>query len=236
MNGLWRPVGPQSAATYWLRRALVLGVLAAVIALVVALVTPSPKRQGVPSAAPSSVLGTAITASPSSATRSTASSTPEASNAPAAKGAKAAKAKTSAAKPPAKAPAQEPVKCAPSRLRVSLDGPGQLQAGQPTTFALAVTNSSSARCMVRVTGDTFELRIYSGSDRIWSSADCATALRSVTKQLDAGQAVRWQLKWSGRRSAAKCQSRPEVPRPGTYITTAELSGVRSVQVRTILRG
>lgn len=252
MSGLLHPVGPHSAATYWLRRALVVGVLAAVIALVVALVTPAPRQQAVPAAAPSpsAVMGTAMTASarpspspslsgspaPASPSSTGATVKPSATAPPKAKPKANAKPRAKQTTPPAKSPNQPVASCAPSQLRVTLDGPSQLSPGQPTTFTLSVANAAATRCLARVAGDNFELRIYSGADRIWSSADCPAVIRPLKKQLAAKQAVRWQQKWNGRRSATKCASRPELPRPGTYITTAELSGAGAVQARTILRG
>lgn len=255
MSGLWHPVGPQPAAIYWWRRAFVLGVVAGVIALLVALLTPAPKQRAVPAAPSSAVLATTATTDPSgSATRSPASparapssrtpedspsaktsskgatSSPSRAKGSRAEGPKGKKSKTRAER------RVKPVSCAPSRLRVKLDAPGALTAGEPATFSVSVVNGSGARCTARISGDNFEVRIFSGRDRIWSSADCPKAIKPLKQTMAAERAMTWPLKWNGRRSAPTCDSRPEKPLPGTYITTAQLSGADPVQARTILRG
>ena len=48
--------------------------------------------------------------------------------------------------------------------------------------------------------------------------------------------MEWKLTWNGRRSRAGCKSRPEIPRPGTYYATAELTGAEPVQLLMMLRG
>ena len=101
---------------------------------------------------------------------------------------------------------------------------------------MSLINGSGQICVASVTGANFELKIYSGIDRIWSSRDCATAVKAVTKKLDPEQAMEWSMSWNGRRSRAGCQSRPEIPRPGTYYATAQFAGAEPVQLRMILVG
>ena len=83
-------------------------------------------------------------------------------------------------------------------------------------MTLSLINGSGLTCTATVNRDNFELRIYSGSDRIWSTKDCATIVKPLTRTLKAEQAMTWKLTWNGRRSSDGCKSRPEVPRPGTY--------------------
>lgn len=97
-------------------------------------------------------------------------------------------------------------------------------------------NGSDQTCVASVTGGNFELKIYSGPDRIWSTRDCATAVKAVTRSLGPEQALEWSLSWNGRRSQAGCKLRPEIPRPGTYWATAQLAGAQPVQLRMILVG
>jgi hypothetical protein len=99
---------------------------------------------------------------------------------------------------------------------------------------LSLINGSGQTCVASVTRDNFELKIYSGSDRIWSTKDCATVIKTVTRKLGSEQALEWSLSWNGRRSRTGCQSRPEIPRPGTYYATAQLAGAKPVQLRMIL--
>lgn len=130
----------------------------------------------------------------------------------------------------------QPAACSPSSLRATLTGKQQLKPKQPNTFRMSLINGSRQTCLASVTRDKFELKIYSGSDRIWSTKDCATAVKAVTRKLGPEQAVEWSLSWNGRRSRAGCQSRPEIPRPGTYYATAQFTGAEPVQLRMILTG
>ena len=135
-----------------------------------------------------------------------------------------------------KAPPAGPVTCSPAKLRATLTGDPQLKPGEKTAFTLSLINGSGASCRVSVSPKNFELTIYSGSDRIWSSDDCATAVKPITEKIAAEDAVTWSMAWNGRRSADDCKVRPEVPRPGTYVATAQLEGADPVQFRMILRG
>ena len=103
-------------------------------------------------------------------------------------------------------------------------------------MTLSLINGSGQTCTATVNRDNFELRIYSGSDRIWSTMDCATIVKPLTRTLKAEQAMAWKLTWNGRRSRTGCQSRAEIPRPGTYYATAQLAGAEPVQLLMTLRG
>lgn len=126
--------------------------------------------------------------------------------------------------------------CSPGDLRVTLTGKQRLRAKQATTFALSLINGSKDTCIVEVTPKNFGLTIYSGTDRIWSSADCATAVKEQMAKLEAEEALTWSMRWDGRRSRSGCATRPEVPRPGTYVATAHLDGAKAVRLRMVLRG
>jgi len=128
------------------------------------------------------------------------------------------------------------VACTASRLRPTLNGKQRLRPKERSTFTLSLINGSDQTCTAAVNQDNFELRIYSGSDRIWSSKDCATIVKPFRRTLEAEQAMEWKVTWNGRRSRSGCQSRPEIPRPGTYYATAELAGTEPVRLLMTLRG
>ena len=100
---------------------------------------------------------------------------------------------------------------------------------------MGIRNATSTPCVLTVSQDNFELKIYSGTDRIWSSRDCQRSLDRFSRRLAANEVVRWQMTWDGRRSRKDCERRPEIPRPGTYFTTAQLQDAEPVQVRMLLR-
>jgi hypothetical protein len=246
MSTVLHPAGPEPAQTYWKRRLVVIGIAVVVLAVAGALIAngtssgsavqanPSPPPPvvstvvtGTPTPTPSagaraSAAGTPATATPSASAAATSSASPSA---------------TASAKPkPSKTPTPEPVVCAVNTLRPTLTGKQQLKPKERSTFTLSLINGSGQTCTTTVNRDNFELRIYSGSDRIWSTKDCATIVKPMRRTLKAEQALEWKVVWNGLRSRSGCQPRPEIPRPGTYYATAQLTGAEPVQLLMTLRG
>jgi hypothetical protein len=248
MTSVLHPVGPEPAQTYWARRLAVLLALVAVVGLVVALVVqgsgsavsadPGPPPPAAPApTSPSPFVAPSPSASSATPTRTTPSPSATGSAAAGTRTGAATKAGAAAStRPSPAATATGPVACPPKELRTTLTGKQRLKPEQKATFTLSVINRSDATCVVSVTPDTFELSIYSGSDKIWSTADCATAVRKTSTKVKAEDAVEWTTTWNGKRSRPGCRTRPEVPRPGTYVATARLDGAAPVQLRMILGG
>jgi hypothetical protein len=126
--------------------------------------------------------------------------------------------------------------CSPRGLRPTLTGKQRLSQKEASRFRLSLINGTGQACVAQVTRENFELRIYSGSDRIWSTKDCTTAIKPITRKLAPEQAVEWSLRWNGRRSRMGCRSQSHIPRPGTYWATAQLAGAEPVQLRMLLVG
>ena len=124
-----------------------------------------------------------------------------------------------------------PVDCPAEELRPTLTGKQRLASKTAHTFQLSLINGSDQTCIARVTRKNFELKIYSGSDRIWSTADCRSAIKPISRKLGSEHAVAWSLTWDGRRSKSDCRSARNAPRPGTYVATAQLEGAEPVQLR-----
>ena len=242
MSSVLHPVGPEPPRTYWVRRILVLASVIAVVAVVAAFLTTRSDSVAV-SATPKPVVATeAPSPTPTAASTTPRPSASGASKASAAEKAaaakKAAEAKAKAARSSAKPakPAAVPVPACPGdQLRATLTGKTRLKAGKSNKFEISLINGSGQTCRVAVTGESFELKIYSGTDRIWSSDDCTKAVRTITKNVKAERAVAWTMTWDGRRSRDNCKRRPEIPRAGTYFATAQFNGAKPVQVRMILR-
>lgn len=256
MSSVLHPVGPEAPQTYWVRRAVVLGAAILALIVVIALIvsqnsngsvvaTPTPTPTAVVSSGPPPYTPTP-TPAPSPSSTSSASS----------KASATAKAETetetetdesesdsrASARPSESASAgarpksDGPVACAGDRLRPTITGERKLEREQDNTFSISLINGSGQTCTVKVSGDNFELKIYSGTDRIWSSKDCSTAVKSVTKKLAEEQSVSWKMTWKGNRSKDDCKKRPEIPEAGTYFATAQYEGAKPVQLRMILRG
>jgi hypothetical protein len=252
MTSVLHPVGPEPEQTYWARRLAVVISLVVVVGVLAALIVsglstgsavsaaPVPPPVAVPSAAtvspsaspvPSASATSSASASPSAAARSGASASPSPSTAA------KSKAKAEASKAPSRKPATAaPVACAPAKLRTTLTGKQTLKPKQDNRFTLSLINGSDATCKLALTPENFELKIYSGTDRIWSSNDCSTAVKPIARNVKAEDAVEWTMTWDGNRSRKDCKDRPEVPQPGTYFATAQFDGAKPVQLRMILRG
>ena len=225
MSGVLHPVGPEPASTYWLRRGLVVGVLAVLVALTTALVGGNDQRpQAVPAGPAASIPAPGAAAGrPSSTsspgTLSTRMSTPPANG-------------SGRATVPAAQAAVAP--CAPAALRGTLTGKLRLDPGEQNTFRLSLINEGTKTCAVGVSAKNFELELYSGRDRIWTTRHCPASVPKISRPVPSQRAVEWQLKWNGKRSLSGCRSPSENPEPGTYLATAQLAGAEPVQLRILL--
>ena len=244
MSTVLRPAGPEPAQTYWMRRVAVVGVAIVVLAVAGALIANGTSSGSAVQANPSPPppAPTVATGSPTSTpsagarARASASPTPSGSSSAAARPSTTTATKPSVTPKPTPTPKPEPVTCAAGQLRPTLTGKQRLRPKQRNAFTLSLINGSNQTCTVTVNRDNFELRIYSGSDRIWSTKDCATIVKPRQRVLEAEQAIEWKLTWNGRRSRSGCKSRSEIPRPGTYYATAELTGAEPVRLLMVLRG
>lgn len=257
-----RPVGPESAETYWMRRALVVGAfLVLLIILLIVLfnlggspgqAAPAPAQTGIPVSAPPSATPTAQTPSPSAPTGTPSapsasptgspspsqSSTPSQSPSPSQSPTPSQSASTSpspsnttgksaSSKPSDKATSTPITACTGDDLKSTIKSKGHdVKVGAKVTFDVTYSNSSHQPCTFTVSPDTYQLTIYSGTDRIWSTDDCARLVRSAKVTLKPGHAVGWSITWNGKRSqqGATCQNRPETPQPGYYHATSQLEG------------
>ncbi|HSN11303.1 MAG TPA: hypothetical protein VLS51_04265 [Propionibacteriaceae bacterium] len=208
---------------YWFRRGVVLVAVALVIGLIVWLssLTSSPKTSGTPvkpplapastepSAAPTD--STEATALPGQGTASLASSvqgTPTASSAP-------------------------PADCDPGVLTLAVSAPGSLKAGATAQLTVTVTNSGLDPCTFTFDSQ-FTMTIVSGTDQIWTTADCAQWAPSGSQQLAVGATATWQTTWDRHRSEAGCKLVQTTLRPGTYVVNAMYTGAATAQQVVLL--
>ena len=230
MSTVLRPVGPEPAQTYWVRRIAVIGVAIVVLAVAGALIANGTSSGSAVQADPSPPPPTGPTALAGSSTPTlTPSPGAPSSSTPATASPKSATPK------PSKTPTAGPVACTVSELRPTLTGKQRLKIKERSAFTLSVINGSDQTCIATVDPNTFELRIYSGSDRIWSTKDCATLVKPLRRTLEAEEALEWKLTWNGLRSRSGCRSDSEIPQAGTYWATAELAGAEPVRLRMTLR-
>jgi hypothetical protein len=209
---------------YWFRRAFALVCLAIIIALLMWVVSliggPKTATPAVTRAAPA----TTRTPSPPDSLEATGLPAPASMTA-----ATATNQPTDASATGAPAPAA----CDPGILTLSIAGPGAVKAGATQPFTVTVTNSGSDACTFTF-DSRFTLKIVSGTDEIWSTADCGQWAPTGSQALAVGATATWQSTWDRHRSQATCKSVATTLKTGTYVATAAYTGASSAQLVFLL--
>ncbi|WP_345555600.1 hypothetical protein [Streptomonospora halophila] len=85
-------------------------------------------------------------------------------------------------------------------------------------FKLTLVNTEDQTCTVDVGPKSLELRVTSGDDRIFSTADCAGGSSSDKQKLQRGVPYTTTVTWDRKRSWKDCPDRDvTAKRPGTYV-------------------
>jgi hypothetical protein len=120
-------------------------------------------------------------------------------------------------------------------LRPTLTGKQSVKVKTKTNLDLSLINGGSTACRLALSSGNFTVTIYSGRDRIWSTEDCFDLVKPVSVKIASEDAYEWRIVWDGRRSKPSCKSRPEIPKAGTYVATAEFEGADPVRFRMFLK-
>ncbi|MEV7008330.1 hypothetical protein [Streptosporangium sp. NPDC051022] len=210
---------------YWRRRmAALVGVL--VVVAIVAWACSASGPDGEPKANPLAgesptpdpilALLPAVTITPTPTPTSSVSATPTASAKP---------------KPPVKTrrPGET---CDPSDLVLHMQGQGEIYTGRDRPrFILTLVNTSKVMCTADVGSRALEVLITSGTDRVWSSADCVSGETEDVHRLDRGIPYVRQIEWDRRRSGGDCEAERAAARTGTYVAT--VSGLHLKSRKTV---
>lgn len=207
LGPLLHPVGPHDPGVYWRRRLLLLLVVVVVVIAVVAATsggggdTATVAQQPPPSGHPS-------TSGPSPSQSASAGPT---------------HATTGSPPPSATASGAAPAACSIDALQLQAKTDQETYpAGVEPKLTLVVTNPGPAPCRTDLGSSQLELRVLSGTDRIWSSDDCAPDGAAEPSVLQPGQPWAAGLTWSRTRSAPTCPSGQPKADPGTYRLYARL--------------
>jgi hypothetical protein len=120
-----------------------------------------------------------------------------------------------------------PANCTTAQLSISAatDAKSYVVGDKPMV-ALVVTNTGPQACVTDLADTQIELRVYSGSARIWGSHDCQVQPGSAKQTLPVDRPTRRQIEWSGLSSQPGCAGvRQRVP-AGSYTVSAFLSNQR----------
>jgi hypothetical protein len=116
------------------------------------------------------------------------------------------------------APRQAGDLCDPDDLVLNLQGQRQVYAGgSRPRFILTLVNTGRLMCTTDVGARALEIRITSGADRIWSSADCISGEGVRVQRLERGIPYVRPIEWDRHRSASDCEARRSDARIGTYV-------------------
>jgi hypothetical protein len=98
-------------------------------------------------------------------------------------------------------------------------------AGTSPRLSAVVRNVSDHPCRFRTSPGDRVWTIVSGSDQVWSSADCTRKGAIASSRLRAGKTIAYALVWNRHRSANSCPTdTPEASR-GTYQLHVTVNGV-----------
>lgn len=210
MSTVLKPVGPHSPGVYWARRAVVLLLLIAVtLAVIFALRAVLPGGDSVSSPEPAATPDRTELASP---------------------GAQASAQPSTAAPTSSRSADPAVAACAADQIEIVATADKERYRPEATaTLGMTITNTSDAPCAMDVGNGPLELRVTSGSDRIWSSDDCQVEATSDVRTIQPGEAGRMvsSVEWALTRSAPGCKGGAEQVRPGTYRLTARAGDLQS---------
>ncbi len=205
-----RPRGRLPARVYWFRRLLLLGVVFGLVFGLSRVFGGGGDASPDPAARPAAGVATSdATPSATSTADATARTTPR----PAGRGTKT---RTPLAMPSGP--------CQDSDVQVvpSLDDDAFM--GEDVRITLRLTTLRSPACTWEVSPSTVVVKLTSGSDRIWSSQDCPTAVPTEAVVLRDRKATRVDVLWTGRRSDSDCSKLTEWAQAGYYHVTAAAMG------------
>jgi hypothetical protein len=97
-------------------------------------------------------------------------------------------------------------------------------ADEKPVLSLTVSNGGKLPCKVNIGTSQMDFLVTSGSDRVFSSADCQAASTDLVKTIAPGKSETANFPWPRNRSVQGCEKVPEdaVAGPGYYVFIAKL--------------
>ncbi|MEE9964220.1 MAG: hypothetical protein K4304_03890 [Propionicimonas sp.] len=180
-------------------------VLAGVLLLVVGVIVAWPK--GAPPTAPTAVDSASVAVSPATTGTPSATPTPTPSG---------------------------PLPCDTANLRLTMAGYKKLAQGARQPFAVTVKNVGAVPCVLDLNATNFSLTVTSGSDRIWSTADCAKWVPAKKLTVKSQASYQFTITWALVRSTPTCKTGTSSVNPGTYVGSAVFSDTLRSRVVTLI--
>ncbi|WP_193606663.1 hypothetical protein [Nocardioides lijunqiniae] len=208
--------GPLPASVYWRRRLVVLSVAAVLVLAFARLLgggSDGSSDDGAVTPAAAEQSSSAPSGTPSSTPRRTPRPTPTAP--------------TTSAAPVL---AEPEGRCEDSDIRVTPSVTGAVE-GSDVVLSLDLRTLTAEACTWRVSPTSLTLRIRSGKDPIWSSAQCPKAIpvTDVVVRRAAGTVL--PVTWKGQRSDEDCSRLAAWADPGFYLVAAAALGGEPTEVQ-----
>ena len=124
-----------------------------------------------------------------------------------------------------------PLACDQTNTDLSLAGYQKVKQDGTQPFKVGVKNTGGQPCVLNLQASTFSLTVTSGTDRIWTTADCEKWVPAKKQTLKAQQSYEFSIKWGVHRSAAGCKESKGLLNPGTYVVQAVFAD--SVKARQV---
>ena len=208
MGSLLQPVGTQPAWVYWARRASV--VIALVVVVMVGFWLFRPTDNPVQAVPAPTVTTPSQPTTPAGTPSATESATPTPSG---------------------------PLACDQTNTGLALAGYQKVKQDAKQPFKLALTNTGGAACVLDLTSANFSLTVVSGTDRIWTTDDCAKWVPAKKQTLKPQKAYEFGIEWGVVRSGAGCKEAKALLDKGTYVANAVfVDSVKARQIFLVTKG
>lgn len=220
------PSGPLPPRTYWRRRLVVLGALLAIVALVAwgcSLSSDAGQKNNIagggssssPSSLPTIPSETSTSPTPTGSD-SSGSGTPSGSASSGSQDPSASKS--------SKVRKKHGKKLCPSEdLRVTVRTDERYyKKDEKPKFTLVVVNIARSKCWVDVGSAATRFNVISGSDHVWSTADCPSGKKHKLRKFKSGGVYTTSVRWNKTRSWQGCPERDATAKAGYYVLDARV--------------
>jgi len=126
--------------------------------------------------------------------------------------------------------------CAANNVVVSLaPAKATFGKGEQPRFRLTVVNTGGQACTFGVGPNELRIQIASGSDRVWTSAQCFAGTGSSIQMLQRGIPYGGVVTWDRHRTIKDCSAKRPSAHAGTYTIVAKGGGIKTKKAVFYLR-
>ena len=124
--------------------------------------------------------------------------------------------------------------CRPDEVALQPVVSANNEAGNPVELRLRLQTTERPACTLTLSPDNLLVKVSSGPDELWTSAQCPAAILPSRLVVRAAAPLTYRVVWSGARSAPRCPLRTADAVPGRYVVAAAVVGGEPAQTRFVL--